>query len=42
MSRSAAWYEKKVPGLGSDFVQEVKVVLLSLKDNPWLNSQRHP
>jgi plasmid stabilization system protein ParE len=42
MVRTAAWYEEKVPGLGAEFVQEVKVVLLSLKDNPWLNSRRHP
>ena len=42
MSRSATWYEEKVPGLGADFVQVVKAVLVSLKHSPWLNSQRHP
>ncbi len=42
VAEAAAWYEKRQPGLGADFVEEVIRVWDALADNPLLGSQRHP
>lgn len=39
---AADWYNRKQPGLGSEFVEEIIRVWDALAENPLLSSKRHP
>ncbi len=39
--RAAAWYSKRLPGLGGDLVREVRATYTAISENPFLNSQKH-
>jgi len=42
VAEAAGWYERRQPGLGAEFVEEVIGVWEALAENPYLNSRRHP
>ena len=42
VSQTAAWYEARQAGLGTDFVEEIIRVWDALAENPLLNCRRHP
>ncbi len=42
LEEASSWYERRQPGLGSEFVEEVVRVWDALAENPFLNSRRHP
>ena len=42
LAEAAAWYERRQPGLGMEFIEEVIQVWDALAENPFLNSRRHP
>lgn len=42
VAKAAAWYNRKRPGLGSEFVEEIIRVWDALAENPLLHSRRHP
>jgi plasmid stabilization system protein ParE len=42
VAEAASWYEKRQPGLGAEFVEEVIRVWDALAENPLLDCRRHP
>ena len=42
VAEAADWYERRQPGLGAQFVEEIVKVWDGLVENPLLNSRRHP
>ena len=42
VAEAAGWYEKREPGLGAEFVEEIIRVWDALTENPLLNCRRHP
>ena len=42
VAEAAAWYERREPGLGAEFVEEIIRVWDALTHNPFLNCRRHP
>lgn len=42
VAEAAEWYERRQPGLGAQFIEEVIRVWDALSENPLLNCRRHP
>ena len=42
VAKAGAWYEKREPGLGAEFVEEIIRVWDALEEDPLLNCRRHP
>lgn len=42
VAQAASWYERRQPGLGAEFVEDVIRTWSQLRSNPLLNSKRHP
>ena len=42
VAEAADWYERRQPGLGGRFIEEIIGVWDALAEKPLLNSRRHP
>ena len=42
VAQAAGWYERRQPGLGAEFVEDVIRTWSQFRSNPLLNSKRHP